>query len=310
MGVEQIFRDRFNAALTYSQQWESWSKERKGLPPRRDLELEAIAEILKGERWVHCHSYRQDEILGLLRVLEDYNVRIGSLQHILEGYKVADAMAKHGATASSFSDWWNYKFEVLDSIPHNGAIMHQQGIVVSFNSDDAELGRHMNHEAAKAIKYGGVEPMEALKFVTLNPAKQLRIDSRVGSLEVGKDADISVWSGSPLSTLSRCEQTWIDGRKYFDRNQDTEMRERDSKLHRSLVQKVLASGDSPGERSSLADDPSRLWPHHDEYCHHHHDDHDDGHGHSDQHGHGDHLGHEDHQEMQEQAHEAEGYNHE
>ena len=150
-------------------------------------------------------------------------------------------------------------------------------------------------------------PCEA---VWLNPAKQLRIDSRVGSLEVGKDADISVWSGSPLSTLSRCEQTWIDGRKYFDRNQDTEMRERDSKLHRSLVQKVLASGDSPGERSSLADDPSRLWPHHDEYCHHHHDDHDDGHGHSDQHGHGDHLGHEDHQEMQEQAHEAEGYNHE
>lgn len=305
MGVEQIFRDRFNAALTYSQQWESWSKERKGLPPRRDLELEAIAEILKGERWVHCHSYRQDEILGLLRVLEDYNVRIGSLQHILEGYKVADAMAKHGATASSFSDWWNYKFEVLDSIPFNGAIMHQQGIVVSFNSDDAELGRHMNHEAAKAIKYGGVEPMEALKFVTLNPAKQLRIDSRVGSLEVGKDADISLWSGSPLSTLARCEQTWIDGRKYFDRNDDAAMRERDSQLHRSLVQKVLASGDSPGERSSLADDPSRLWPHHDEYCHHHHDDHDDGHddGH-------DHLGHEDHLEMQEQSHETEGHNHE
>ena len=301
MGVEQIFRDRFNAALTYSQQWESWSKERKGLPPRRDLELEAIAEILKGERWVHCHSYRQDEILGLLRVLEDYHVRIGSLQHILEGYKVADAIAKHGATASSFSDWWNYKFEVLDSIPFNGAIMHQQGIVVSFNSDDAELGRHMNHEAAKAIKYGGVEPMEALKFVTLNPAKQLRIDSRVGSLEVGKDADISVWSGSPLSTLARCEQTWIDGRKYFDRNQDAEMRERDSQLHRSLVQKVLASGDSPGERSSLSDDPSRLWPHHDEYCHHHHDDHDDQQGH---------LGHEDHLEMQEQAHESEGHNHE
>ena len=219
----------------------------------------------------------------------------------MEGYKVADAIAKHGATASSFSDWWNYKFEVLDSIPFNGAIMHQQGIVVSFNSDDAELGRHMNHEAAKAIKYGGVEPMEALKFVTLNPAKQLRIDSRVGSLEVGKDADISVWSGSPLSTLARCEQTWIDGRKYFDRNQDAEMRERDSQLHRSLVQKVLASGDSPGERSSLSDDPSRLWPHHDEYCHHHHDDHDDQQGH---------LGHEDHLEMQEQAHESEGHNHE
>jgi len=289
MGVEQIFRDRFNAALAYQQQWQSWTTERKGLPPRRDLELEAIAEILQGERWVHCHSYRQDEILGVLRVLEDYNVRIGSLQHILEGYKVAEEMAKHGATASSFSDWWNYKFEVLDAIPFNGAIMHKQGINVSFNSDDAELGRHMNHEAAKAIKYGGVEPMEALKFVTLNPAKQLRIDSRVGSLEVGKDADISVWSGSPLSPLARCEQTWIDGRKYFDRNEDAAMRDRDSQLHRALVQKVLTSGDSPGERSSLADDPSRLWPHHDEFCHHFHD---------------------DHNETEEEAHEMEGHNHE
>ena len=272
MGVEQIFRDRFNAAREYQKNWDAWNAAPNGLPPRRDLELEAIGEILRGERWIHCHSYRQDEILGLLRVLEEYKIKIGSLQHILEGYKVADAIAKHGGTASSFSDWWAYKLEVVDSIPHNGAIMHNQGIVVSFNSDDAELGRHMNHEAAKAIKYGGVDPVEALKFVTLNPAIQLRIDKYVGSLEVGKHADFAMWNGSPLSPRSRCEQTWIDGRKYFDRDEDAEVRLRDDQLHRELVQKILDSGESAGDRSSLADDPSRLWPNHDEYCHHHHDD--------------------------------------
>ena len=276
MGVEQLFRDRFNSAREYDAAWKRWNKAKTGLPPRRDLELDAIAEILRGERWIHCHSYRQDEILGLLRVLDEYNIKIGSLQHILEGYKVADAIAKHGGTASTFSDWWAFKFEVYDAIPYNGALLHNQGVNVSFNSDDAELGRHMNHEAAKAIKYGGVEPTEALKFVTLNPAKQLRIDAQVGSLEVGKHADIAVWNGSPLSTLSRCEQTWIDGRKYFDRQLDLETRKRDFALHQSLVQKILDSGESAGEKSSLADDPSRLWPNHDEFCHHHgHDDHDD-----------------------------------
>ncbi len=271
MGVEQLMRDRFNSARVYDAAWKNWNKSRNGLPPRRDLELDAIAEILRGERWIHCHSYRQDEILGLLRLLEENKVTIGSLQHILEGYKVADAIAKHGGTASTFSDWWAFKLEVYDAIPYNGALLHNQGVNVSFNSDDAELGRHMNHEAAKAIKYGGIEPLEALKFVTLNPAKQLRIDSKVGSIEVGKHADIAVWNGSPLSTLARCEQTWIDGRKYFDRNWDKETQKRDFALHQSLVQKILDSGEAAGEKSSLADDPSRLWPNHDEFCHHHHD---------------------------------------
>lgn len=272
MGVEQLLRDRFNTAREYDKAWRDWNSSPKGLPPRRDLELDAIAEILRGQRWIHCHSYRQDEILALIRVCDDYGITIGSLQHILEGYKVADAIAKHGAMASSFSDWWAYKFEVYDAIPHNGALMHQQGIVVSFNSDDAELGRHMNHEAAKAVKYGGVDPHAALQFVTLNPAKQLRIDKHVGSLEVGKDADFVLWNGSPLSVRSRCEQTWIDGRKYFDRESDAQMRIRDAQIHRNLVQKVIQSGEASGERSALADDPSRLWPNHDEYCHHHHDD--------------------------------------
>ncbi len=277
MGVEQIYRDRLNAAVEYDAAWRRWNKDPRGLPPRRDLELEALAEVIRGERWIHCHSYRQDEILGFLRVMEDYKVRVGSLQHILEGYKVAEAIAKHGATASSFSDWWAYKFEVWDAIPYNGAIMHNHGIVVSFNSDDAELGRHMNHEAAKAVKYGGVEPAEALKFVTLNPAKQLRIDAYVGSLEPGKHADVALWNGSPLSPRSRCEQTWIDGRKYFDRSIDAAIQKRDFDLKQALIQKILDSGESTSERSSLADDPSRLWPHHDEYCHHHHDDDDDQH---------------------------------
>ena len=162
--------------------------------------------------------------------------------------------------------------------------MHRRGIVVSFNSDDNELGRHMNHEAAKAVKYGGVDPMEALKFVTLNPAIQLRIDEFVGSIEVGKDADLAIWTGSPLSPMARCEQTWIDGRKYFDRLQDAEDRKRDANLHRSLIQKVIESGEPGAQRSSLADDPSRLWPHHDEFCHDHHDeDHDHDHAHDHDH---------------------------
>ncbi len=266
MGVEQIMRDAFHEAKRYHLRWRQWKQTHRGLPPRRDLELEALAEILEHRRWIHCHSYRQDEILALLRTLEDFHVRIGTLQHILEGYKVAGAMKRHGAMASAFSDWWAYKFEVYDAIPYNGAIMHDVGIVVSFNSDDREMARHLNHEAAKAVKYGGVAPEEALKFVTLNPARQLRIDRWVGSLEPGKHADIVVWSGPPLSTLSRCEQTWIDGKKYFDRAEDVKKRRDFEQLKAALIQEVLTS-DAPmlsgGEQNATRD---REWPSYDEYC--------------------------------------------
>jgi len=156
---------------------------------------------------------------------------------------------------------------VFDAIPHNGALMHGRGIVVSFNSDDDELARHLNHEAAKAVKYGGVSPEEALKFVTLNPAKQLRIDAHVGSIEIGKHADLVLWSSSPLSTVSRCEQTWIDGRKYFDRQQDIARRQQSKELRTKLVQKILESGVSmlgPGERE---ENPAGEWVRHDEFCH-------------------------------------------
>ncbi|MFP6618540.1 MAG: amidohydrolase, partial [Pirellulaceae bacterium] len=272
MGVEQIIRDAFQAARQYEARRKQWDEEPMGIPPRKDLELDALVEILNHQRWIHCHSYRQDEILALIRTLDDFKVRIGTFQHILEGYKVADEMARHGAMGSAFSDWWAYKFEVYDAIPYNGALMHQAGVVVSFNSDDRELARHLNHEAAKAVKYGGVSPEEALKFVTLNPARQLRIDRLVGSIEVKKDADIVVWSGSPLSILSRCEQTWIDGRKYFDRTADQQQRIESRQMRSVLIQKILASGETmlaPGENKKPE---SELWPREDIFCEH-------GHGH-------------------------------
>jgi imidazolonepropionase-like amidohydrolase len=267
MGVEQLLRDEFQAAVEYKKRWEDWKATGKGLPPRKDLELEAIVEILEGRRLIHCHSYKQDEILSTLRVLEDFNIKIATLQHILEGYKVAEVMAKHGAGGSSFSDWWAYKIEVWDAIPFNGALMHGQGVVVSFNSDDRELARHLNHEAAKAVKYGGVPPEEALKFVTLNPAKQLRIDSMVGSLEIGKHADFAIWSTSPLSTMSRCEQTWVDGRKYFDRTEDAERRKEVERMRAVLVQKVTESGETAGTDGDGATlDDSCCWARCDVFC--------------------------------------------
>ncbi len=267
MGVEQIFMDEFRAAKSYEKQWKHWEATKTGLPPRRNLELDAMVEILNGDRWIHCHSYRQDEILALIRLLDGMGIQIGTFQHILEGYKVADAMKRHGAMGSAFADWWAYKFEVYDAIPYGGALMHNAGVVVSFNSDDRELARHLNHEAAKAVKYGGVPPEEALKFVTLNPAKQLRIDEYVGSVEAGKHADLVLWSGDPLSTMSRCEKTWVDGKRMFDRELDAKKRAEFVEMKRVLVQKVLASGQkmnsSPGGRAPRE---SEMWPNYDEYC--------------------------------------------
>jgi len=249
MGVETIIRDRFNAARRYARQAE------RGDPTfRRDLELEPLAEILAGERLIHCHSYRQDEILMLARLAGEYGFTIGTFQHVLEGYKVAEVIEQHALGASAFSDWWAYKVEVQDAIPHNGAIMHEVGVVVSFNSDSDELARRMNTEAAKAVKYGGVDPAEALKFVTINPAIQLGIDDRVGSIEPGKDADLVIWSGDPLSTLSRCEATYIDGREYFSIERDREHRRRITAERQRIIQKILAKGRPDKDTSETSDD--------------------------------------------------------
>ncbi|MEX0602439.1 MAG: amidohydrolase family protein, partial [Bacteroidota bacterium] len=245
MGVEQIIRDRFKAARDYERAWKDWERDKASIPPRRDLELDAIVEMLNGRRLIHAHSYRQDEILMLIRLAEEFGIRIATFQHVLEGYKVADAIAKHGAGASSFSDWWAYKMEAWDAIPGNGPLMHEQGVLVSYNSDNNQLATRMNWEAAKALPFG-IPETEALNFVTLNAAKQLRIDNRVGSLEQGKDADFVIWSGPPLSTSTKCEQTWVDGRKYFDLREDMLMRTQIERERATLVQKILAAKKAGG----------------------------------------------------------------
>ena len=248
MGVEQILRDAFTRAGDYKKNRRAYYKNSKWqkslIPPRKDLELDALVEVLEGKRFVHCHSYRQDEILMLTRVAEDFGFTVGTFQHVLEGYKVAERIAEHGAGASTFTDWWAYKFEVYDAIPYNGTLMHDAGVLVSFNSDSDELARRMNLEAAKGVKYGGMSEIDALNTVTINPAKQLKIDKWVGSLEVGKDADFVVWSGHPLSTQSICEETWIDGRQYFSLEKDKQLLERDKIIRQQLIQKILKSDDN------------------------------------------------------------------
>ena len=247
MGVAQVIVETFEAARDYERERRRRS-ENGDLPPRRDLRYEAILEILEGKRDVHAHSYRADEILMLLRVAEQLGFRVQCFQHVLEGYKVASEIARHGAGASTFSDWWAYKYEVIDAIPHNGAILHEHGVVASFNSDDAELARRLNLEAAKAVRYGDLPEQEALRLVTLNPAIQLGIADRVGSLELGKDADFVVWSGHPLSTYSVCEQTWIEGRKFFDRAADLERREVVVAERDALVAKARARREEEEEK--------------------------------------------------------------
>lgn len=248
MGVPAFHTNRFTAARHYMAEIEKHKRD-GGPPVRRDLELEALAEIMRGERLVHCHSYRQDEILAFLRVMEGFKVRVGTLQHILEGYKVADEIARHGAGASAFSDWWAYKLEVYDAIPHAGSIMRERGVLVSFNSDSSDHARRMNLEAAKAVKYGGTSEEEALKFVTINPARQLGIDRWVGSLETGKDADFAIWSGHPLSTSSICLQTWIDGKQYFEREaakRRAEARDAERLALVAKARKIVAGGSDGG----------------------------------------------------------------
>ncbi len=240
MGVEQVLRDSFAEASGYAAHWRDWRSNPRGrAEPRRDLQLEALVEVLERRRLIHIHSYRADEILMFARLAAELKLEVAAFQHVLEGYKVADAMAAIDAGGSTFSDWWAYKMEVVDAVPANAAMMQRAGVLTSLNSDDAELGRRMNTEAAKAVKHGGLSETEALALVTINPARQLRVDARVGSLEPGKDADFVVWSGPPLSTFSRAEQTWIDGRRYFDIDTDRRLRAADASERQRLVAAAL-----------------------------------------------------------------------
>ncbi|WP_106792633.1 amidohydrolase family protein [Aquimarina sp. Aq78] len=218
MGVEQLYIDYFSRAKEYHKLKTS------GKPYRKDTEMETLAEIINGQRYISCHSYVQSEINMLMKVAEKFNFRINTFTHILEGYKLADKMVAHGVGGSTFSDWWAYKYEVNDAIPYNAAIMHKQGVVTAINSDDGEMSRRLNQEAAKSVKYGGVSEEDALKFVTLNPAKLLHIDDKVGSIKIGKDADLVLWTDHPLSIYAKAEKTIIEGAVYFDLEKDKAMR--------------------------------------------------------------------------------------
>ncbi|MDX9911618.1 MAG: amidohydrolase family protein [Phycisphaerales bacterium] len=277
MGVETFIRDRFTAAREYAAAQKDYAAQVEAIRrtkiapkvqeeriaalerPRRDLELECLAEILAGTRLVHCHSYRQDEILMLCRIAQDFGFTIGTFQHGLEVYKVAEAVKQAAIGASLFSDWWAYKVEVQDAIPYAGPIQFEVGLSTSYNSDSDELARRMNVEAGKALKYAreiGIEmsPQDALNFVTINPAKQFRLDDRLGSLEAGKDADFVIWSADPLSSTSRCEATYIEGRRYFSLEDDARHRERIARERARLIQKILAEGKKKDTDDEKKDD--------------------------------------------------------
>jgi len=245
MGVEQVYYDAFERAKNYQNLKNQNSTKNSSLNFKRDLELEALVEILEGKRFITCHSYVQSEINMLMHVGDSMGFKINTFTHILEGYKVADKMKARGINASSFSDWWAYKFEVNDAIPYNGALLAKVGVNTGFNSDDAEMGRRLNQEAAKAVLYGDVKEEEAWKFVTLNPAKMLHIEQQTGSLKAGKDADVVIWSGNPLSIYAKAEKTFVQGALYFDLEIDKQLNTENKAERVRIIQKMMGEKSSP-----------------------------------------------------------------
>jgi imidazolonepropionase-like amidohydrolase len=264
MGVEQLFYDAFHRARDYAREQQEWAAMKprdrgQAVPPRRDLELEALVEVLNGQRLISCHSYVQSEIDMLMHVADSMGFTVNTFTHILEGYKVADKMKAHGASGSTFSDWWAYKIEVDQAIPYNAALMYRQGVNTGINSDDAEMSRRLNQEAAKAVKYGGVPEEEAWKMVTLNPARMMKLDHRIGSVEVGKDADLVLWNDNPLSIRSKAEQTWVDGVRYFDAARDADMRLRISTERDRIVRAMISSKKEGAPTRKVEREQQHLW---------------------------------------------------
>jgi imidazolonepropionase-like amidohydrolase len=248
LGVEETIRAAFIEAREYKREWDDYKQKKAAgnqnlIPPRRDEKLEPLVEVLEGKRYVHSHCYRADEILMLIRVANEFGFKVRTFQHVLEGYKIADEIAASGAGGSTFSDWWAYKMEAFDAIPYNAALMTDRGVVVSINSDDAEEARHLNQEAAKSMKYGGLSANDALKLITLNPAIQLGIDNRVGSIEVGKDADLAIFNHDPLSVYAVVQKTLIDGKVYFDRQRDIDSRPGLEKEKQDLLAKEKSAAE-------------------------------------------------------------------
>jgi imidazolonepropionase-like amidohydrolase len=251
MGVEETIRAAFSEARDYKKTWDDYNKratsEKNLIAPRRDLRLDPLVEVLEGKRYVHSHCYREDEILMLLRVAKEFGFKVRTFQHVLEGYKVADELVAAGVGASTFSDWWAYKVEAYDAIPYNAALMTRRGVVVSINSDDAEEATHLNQEAAKSMKFGGLSHDEALKMVTINPAMQLGIDKRVGTIDVGKDADLAIYNHDPLSAYAVVQKTLIDGRVYFDLQRDIAERSEREKEKKALMDKLKKAAEKKSE---------------------------------------------------------------
>ncbi|KRS21404.1 amidohydrolase [Alishewanella sp. WH16-1] len=265
IGVETFIRDQFQAAKEYQAAWQAYNtlsrrEQSRTVPPRRDYQLETLVEILEGKRHIHTHSYVASEILMLMQVADEMGFKVNTYTHILEGYKVASEMQAHGASVSTFADWWGFKMEVTDAIPTNTCLMHEQGLLVSVNSDDPGLLRRLNQEAAKSTMYCNMDEHEAMKMVTINPAKQLKIDDKVGSIAEGKQADFVLWDQHPLSVYSVVQQTWIEGARYFDRSSDLAKREQLESERQQLIQKVLTAGESARQGSTNSykqDDP--IW---------------------------------------------------
>jgi imidazolonepropionase-like amidohydrolase len=253
MGVEETIRGAFTEARDYKNSWNVYNQriaagEKNLIPPRRDLRLEPLVEVLEGKRYVHSHCYREDEILMLMRVAKEFGFKVRTFQHVLEGYKVADELAAAGVGASTFSDWWAYKVEAYDAIPYNAALMTRRGVVVSINSDDAAEATHLNQEAAKSMKFGGLTHDEALKLVTINPAMQLGIDKRVGTIDIGKDADLVIYNHDPLSAYAVAQKTVVDGKILFDRDKDIADRGALEKEKKDLLEKEKAAEKKSDEK--------------------------------------------------------------
>ncbi len=261
MGQEEVLRDAFTRARDYQHTWQDYRArvargEKNLVAPRRDLELEPLVEVLEGTRYVHAHSYRADEMLMLLEVAKEFGFTVRTLQHALEAYKIAPEIAAAGTGVSTFADMWGYKIEAYDAIPYNAVITSRAGVLSSINSDDDGRARRLNIDAAKLVRYGGLSDAEALALVTINPARQLGIDNKVGSIEVGKDADVVIWNGHPLSVYSRPETTFIDGEIFFDRQRDQQMRDgwvaERAELEAAEPNRLPASGRSAGRGASSA----------------------------------------------------------
>jgi imidazolonepropionase-like amidohydrolase len=248
MGVEQVFIDGFTRAKAYEKEWKNYTEKSSKEKPVKDLELEVLCEILNSKRFITCHSYVQSEINMLMHVADTFGFKVNTFTHILEGYKLADKMLRHGVGASTFADWWAYKFEVNDAIPYNAALLHKMGVTVAINSDDAEMGKRLNQEAAKTVKYGGVSEEEAWKMVTLNPAKLLHLDDRMGSLKVGKDADIVLWSDNPLSINAKVEMTVVDGKILYDREYNELMEFNNQAEKARIINNMLAANNRGEEK--------------------------------------------------------------